>query len=171
MHYEETSLYWDLHSRQEVREIFGPWFSYAALHAELVDGIETGQRAAVQWRFSGEIRAALPGVWPAQAIGRQFSDATGNVLGLVDDAGKRTHTYANANGPTGLPRGTTTETIPHGPVTEPPRHVVPLVGGRCSVLQLAACCRALIHSCSLPRLRTWRLPANRTRRRKIPHVG
>ncbi|MFF8398246.1 RHS repeat-associated core domain-containing protein [Streptomyces sp. NPDC016172] len=35
---------------------------------------------------------------------------TGNVLGLVDDAGKRTHTYAY--GPTGLPRGTTTEAVP-----------------------------------------------------------
>ncbi|WP_435812018.1 RHS repeat-associated core domain-containing protein [Streptomyces massasporeus] len=34
----------------------------------------------------------------------------GNVLGLVDDAGKRTHTYAY--GPTGLPRGTTTEAVP-----------------------------------------------------------
>ncbi|MFF9771871.1 nuclear transport factor 2 family protein [Streptomyces sp. NPDC014636] len=91
VHYEETSLYWDLHSRQEVRENFGPWFSYAALHAELVDGIETGQRAAVQWRFSGEIRAALPGVWPTQAIGRQFSFlgttmATFNEEGLISHA-------------------------------------------------------------------------------------
>jgi RHS repeat-associated protein len=39
-----------------------------------------------------------------------LTDATGNVLGLVDDAGKRTHTYAY--GPTGLPRGTTTEAAP-----------------------------------------------------------
>jgi hypothetical protein len=39
-----------------------------------------------------------------------LTDATGNVLGLVDDAGKRTHTYAY--GPTGLPRGTTTEAVP-----------------------------------------------------------
>jgi len=31
-----------------------------------------------------------------------LTDATGNVLGLVDDTGKRTHTYAY--GPTGLPR-------------------------------------------------------------------
>jgi hypothetical protein len=30
------------------------------------------------------------------------------VLGLVDDAGKRTYTY----GPTGLPRGTTTQAVP-----------------------------------------------------------
>uniref|UniRef100_UPI001180F8A5 hypothetical protein n=1 Tax=Streptomyces sp. JHA26 TaxID=1917143 RepID=UPI001180F8A5 len=36
--------------------------------------------------------------------------ATGNVLGLADDTGKRTHTYAY--GPTGLPRGTTAETVP-----------------------------------------------------------
>ncbi|GAA2605185.1 hypothetical protein GCM10010304_63750 [Streptomyces roseoviolaceus] len=34
-----------------------------------------------------------------------LTHATGNVLGLVDDTGKRTHPYA----PTGLPRGTTTE--------------------------------------------------------------
>ncbi|MFE6196549.1 RHS repeat-associated core domain-containing protein [Streptomyces sp. NPDC057838] len=39
-----------------------------------------------------------------------LTDATGNVLGLVDDTGKRTHTYAY--GPTGLPRGTTTEAAP-----------------------------------------------------------
>ncbi|MER7057961.1 RHS repeat-associated core domain-containing protein, partial [Streptomyces sp. NPDC000351] len=39
-----------------------------------------------------------------------LTDATGNVLGLVDDAGKRTHTYAY--GPTGLPRGTTAEAVP-----------------------------------------------------------
>ncbi|GGX36568.1 hypothetical protein GCM10010383_78380 [Streptomyces lomondensis] len=38
-----------------------------------------------------------------------LTDATGNVLGLVDDTGKRTHTYAY--GPTGLPRGTTTEAV------------------------------------------------------------
>ncbi|MFE6337201.1 RHS repeat-associated core domain-containing protein [Streptomyces sp. NPDC057798] len=31
-------------------------------------------------------------------------------MGLVDDAGKRSHTYAY--GPTGLPRGTTTEAAP-----------------------------------------------------------
>ncbi|MFC8870180.1 RHS repeat-associated core domain-containing protein [Streptomyces sp. NPDC057148] len=39
-----------------------------------------------------------------------LTDATGNVLGLVDDAGKRTHTYAY--GPTGLPRTTPTEIVP-----------------------------------------------------------
>ncbi|MFJ6861508.1 RHS repeat-associated core domain-containing protein [Streptomyces werraensis] len=39
-----------------------------------------------------------------------LTDATGNVLGLVDDTGKRTHTYAY--GPTGTPRGTTTEAVP-----------------------------------------------------------
>ncbi|MFI8170623.1 RHS repeat-associated core domain-containing protein [Streptomyces sp. NPDC085931] len=39
-----------------------------------------------------------------------LTDATGNVLGLTDDTGKRTHTYAY--GPTGLPRGTTTEAAP-----------------------------------------------------------
>ncbi|GAA5207681.1 hypothetical protein GCM10023323_24190 [Streptomyces thinghirensis] len=39
-----------------------------------------------------------------------LTDATGNVLGLVDDTGKRTHTYAY--GPTGLPRTTPTEAVP-----------------------------------------------------------
>ncbi|WP_344602234.1 hypothetical protein [Streptomyces glaucus] len=33
-----------------------------------------------------------------------LTDATGNVLGLVDDTGERTHTY----GPAGLPRTTPT---------------------------------------------------------------
>ncbi|MFI6209871.1 RHS repeat-associated core domain-containing protein [Streptomyces sp. NPDC051041] len=37
-----------------------------------------------------------------------LTDATGNVLGLVDATGKRTHTY----GPTGLPRTTPTEAVP-----------------------------------------------------------
>ncbi|MFF8937947.1 hypothetical protein ACF08O_25075 [Streptomyces paradoxus] len=35
-----------------------------------------------------------------------LTDATGNVFGLADDTGKRTHTYAY--GPPGQPRGTTT---------------------------------------------------------------
>lgn len=39
-----------------------------------------------------------------------LTDATGNVLGLVDDTGTRTRTYAY--GPTGLPRTTPTETVP-----------------------------------------------------------
>jgi hypothetical protein len=47
-----------------------------------------------------------------------LTDATGNVLGLVDDTGKRTHTYAY--GPTGLPRGTTTEAAPSPTATPAP---------------------------------------------------
>ncbi|MET9987726.1 RHS repeat-associated core domain-containing protein, partial [Streptomyces rochei] len=39
-----------------------------------------------------------------------LTDATGNVLGLADDTGKRTHTYTY--GPTGLPRTTPTEAVP-----------------------------------------------------------
>ncbi|WP_254882413.1 RHS repeat-associated core domain-containing protein [Streptomyces sp. NA03103] len=39
-----------------------------------------------------------------------LTDATGNVLGLADSTGKRTHTYAY--GPTGLPRTTPTEAVP-----------------------------------------------------------
>ncbi|XVV37859.1 RHS repeat-associated core domain-containing protein [Streptomyces sp. CA-100214] len=39
-----------------------------------------------------------------------LTDATGNVLGLADSTGKRTHTYAY--GPTGLPRTTPTESVP-----------------------------------------------------------
>ncbi|MFE1029707.1 RHS repeat-associated core domain-containing protein [Streptomyces sp. NPDC058818] len=39
-----------------------------------------------------------------------LTDATGNVLGLADDTGKRTHTYAY--GPTGLPRTTPAEAVP-----------------------------------------------------------
>ncbi|MET8600786.1 hypothetical protein [Streptomyces althioticus] len=39
-----------------------------------------------------------------------LTDATGNVLGLANDTGKRTHTYAY--GPTGTPRGTITEAAP-----------------------------------------------------------
>nr|WP_237546093.1 RHS repeat-associated core domain-containing protein [Streptomyces sp. SID5606] len=38
-----------------------------------------------------------------------LTDATGNVLGLADSTGKRTHTYAY--GPTGLPRTTPTESV------------------------------------------------------------
>ncbi|MFE9708397.1 hypothetical protein [Streptomyces sp. NPDC005930] len=39
-----------------------------------------------------------------------LTDATGNVLGLADATGKRTHTYAY--GPTGLARTTPTEVVP-----------------------------------------------------------
>ncbi|MGJ7874780.1 hypothetical protein [Streptomyces rochei] len=39
-----------------------------------------------------------------------LTDVTGDPLGLADDAGKRTHTYAY--GPTGMPGGTTVEAVP-----------------------------------------------------------
>ncbi|MGW8745847.1 hypothetical protein [Streptomyces sp. NPDC055794] len=41
----------------------------------------------------------------------RLTDATGNVLGLADSTGQRTHTYAYG-GPTGLPRTTPTESVP-----------------------------------------------------------
>jgi steroid delta-isomerase-like uncharacterized protein len=73
VHYVERCLGWDLHSRQQVKEYFGPWFRFAALSAEMEDAFATDQRVASAWRFSGTIQEELPGIWGPDAVGKNFS--------------------------------------------------------------------------------------------------
>lgn len=80
------------------------WFHHTALGlaSTTTNGVDTG--------FIREPAGTLNSMTTGGKSYYYLTDATGNVLGLVDDAGKRTHTYAY--GPTGLPRGTTTEAEP-----------------------------------------------------------
>ncbi|MFG2690842.1 RHS repeat-associated core domain-containing protein [Streptomyces sp. NPDC048405] len=80
------------------------WFHHTALGlaSTTTDGVDTG--------FIREPAGTLNSMTTGGKSHYYLTDATGNVLGLVDDAGKRTHTYAY--GPTGLPRTTPTETVP-----------------------------------------------------------
>ncbi|MFC8834941.1 RHS repeat-associated core domain-containing protein [Streptomyces griseoincarnatus] len=80
------------------------WFHHTALGlaSTTTNGVDTG--------FIREPSGTLNSMTTGGKSYYYLTDATGNVLGLADDAGKRTHTYAY--GPTGLPRGTTTEATP-----------------------------------------------------------
>ncbi|MFH9713083.1 RHS repeat-associated core domain-containing protein [Streptomyces luteogriseus] len=80
------------------------WFHHTALGlaSTTTNGVDTG--------FIREPAGTLNSMTTGGKSYYYLTDATGNVLGLVDDAGKRTHTYAYD--PTGLPRGTTTEAAP-----------------------------------------------------------
>jgi RHS repeat-associated protein len=80
------------------------WFHHTALGlaSTTTNGVDTG--------FIREPAGTLNSMTTGGKSYYYLTDGTGNVLGLVDDAGKRTHTYAY--GPTGLPRGTTTEAAP-----------------------------------------------------------
>ncbi|AIS02400.1 RHS repeat-associated core domain-containing protein [Streptomyces glaucescens] len=80
------------------------WFHHTVLGlaSTTTNGVDTG--------FIREPAGTLNSMTAGGKSYYYLTDATGNVLGLVDDAGKRTHTYAY--GPTGLPRGTTTEAAP-----------------------------------------------------------
>jgi RHS repeat-associated protein len=87
------------------RTKLGPtWFHHTALGlaSTTTNGVDTG--------FIREPAGTLNSMTTGGKSYYYLTDATGNVLGLVDEAGKRTHTYAY--GPTGLPRGTTTEAAP-----------------------------------------------------------
>ncbi|MFI2720720.1 RHS repeat-associated core domain-containing protein [Streptomyces collinus] len=83
------------------------WFHHTALGlaSTTTNGVDTG--------FIREPAGTLNSMTTGGKSYYYLTDATGNVLGLADDTGKRTHTYAY--GPTGLPRGTTTEAVsqPH----------------------------------------------------------
>ncbi|CAL9641162.1 hypothetical protein SUDANB60_06306 (plasmid) [Streptomyces sp. enrichment culture] len=80
------------------------WFHHTALGlaSTTTNGVDTG--------FIREPAGTLNSMTTGGKSYYYLTDATGNVLGLADDTGKRTHTYAY--GPTGLPRGATTETVP-----------------------------------------------------------
>ncbi len=80
------------------------WFHHTALGlaSTTTNGVDTG--------FIREPAGTLNSMTTGGKSYYYLTDATGNVLGLADDTGKRTHTYAY--GPTGLSRGTTTEAVP-----------------------------------------------------------
>ncbi|CAL9651587.1 RHS repeat-associated core domain-containing protein [Streptomyces sp. enrichment culture] len=80
------------------------WFHHTALGlaSTTTNGVDTG--------FIREPAGTLNSMTTGGKSYYYLTDATGNVLGLVDDSGKRTHTYAY--GPTGTLRGTTTGTVP-----------------------------------------------------------
>ncbi|MFF6811577.1 RHS repeat-associated core domain-containing protein [Streptomyces sp. NPDC012403] len=80
------------------------WFHHTALGlaSTTTNGVDTG--------FIREPAGTLNSMTTGGKSYYYLTDATGNVLGLVDDTGKRTHTYAY--GPTGLPRTTPTEAVP-----------------------------------------------------------
>ncbi|MCZ9340189.1 RHS repeat protein, partial [Streptomyces sp. TRM76130] len=80
------------------------WFHHTALGlaSTTTNGVDTG--------FIREPSGTLNSMTTGGKSYYYLTDATGNVLGLVDDTGKRTHTYAY--GPTGLPRTTPTEAVP-----------------------------------------------------------
>ncbi|MFJ8187876.1 RHS repeat-associated core domain-containing protein [Streptomyces sp. NPDC096105] len=87
------------------RTKLGPtWFHHTALGlaSTTTNGVDTG--------FIREPAGTLNSMTTGGKSYYYLTDATGNVLGLTDATGKRTHTYTY--GPTGLPRGTTTETVP-----------------------------------------------------------
>ncbi|MFF9131525.1 RHS repeat-associated core domain-containing protein [Streptomyces sp. NPDC014806] len=87
------------------RTKMGPtWFHHTALGlaSTTTNGVDTG--------FIREPAGTLNSMTTGGKSYYYLTDATGNVLGLVDDTGKRTHTYAY--GPTGLPRTTPTEAVP-----------------------------------------------------------
>jgi RHS repeat-associated protein len=93
------------------RTKLGPtWFHHTALGlaSTTTNGVDTG--------FIAEPAGTLNSMTTGGKSYYYLTDATGNVLGLVDDTGKRTHTY----GPTGLPRGTTTEATPSRTATPAP---------------------------------------------------
>ncbi|AXI86426.1 Wall-associated protein [Streptomyces sp. ETH9427] len=91
-------------SNYERTKLGSTWFHHTALGlaSTTTNGVDTG--------FIREPAGTLNSMTTGGKSYYYLTDATGNVLGLADDAGKRTHTYAY--GPTGLPRGTTTEAVP-----------------------------------------------------------
>ncbi|MFE0726033.1 RHS repeat-associated core domain-containing protein [Streptomyces rochei] len=91
-------------SNYERTKLGSTWFHHTAfgLASTTTNGVDTG--------FIREPAGTLNSMTTGGKSYYYLTDATGNVLGLVDDTGKRTHTYAY--GPTGLPRTTPTEAVP-----------------------------------------------------------
>ncbi|GAA4894604.1 nuclear transport factor 2 family protein [Streptomyces coeruleoprunus] len=58
VHYEEKTLRWDLHSRDEVRDQFGVFFAATSeLGLILLDSVHEADRAAFLWRFTGTLHS------------------------------------------------------------------------------------------------------------------
>ncbi|MDQ0407083.1 RHS repeat-associated core domain-containing protein [Streptomyces sp. NPDC000349] len=91
-------------SNAERTKLGSTWFHHTALGlaSTTTNGVDTG--------FIREPSGTLNSMTTGGKSYYYLTDATGNVLGLTDSTGKRTHTYAY--GPTGLPRTTPTESVP-----------------------------------------------------------
>ncbi|MFD0053767.1 RHS repeat-associated core domain-containing protein [Streptomyces sp. NPDC127168] len=91
-------------SNAERTKLGSTWFHHTALGlgSTTTDGVDTG--------FIREPSGTLNSMTTGGKSYYYLTDATGNVLGLADSTGKRTHAYAY--GPTGLPRTTPTESVP-----------------------------------------------------------
>ncbi|MBZ6142517.1 RHS repeat-associated core domain-containing protein [Streptomyces olivaceus] len=91
-------------SNAERTKLGSTWFHHTALGlaSTSTNGVDTG--------FIREPAGTLNSMTTGGKSYYYLTDATGNVLGLADNTGKRTHTYAY--GPTGLPRTTPTESVP-----------------------------------------------------------
>ncbi|MEW2266066.1 RHS repeat-associated core domain-containing protein [Streptomyces sp. NPDC047853] len=91
-------------SNAERTKLGDTWFHHTALGlaSTTTNGVDTG--------FIREPAGTLNSMTTGGKSYYYLTDATGNVLGLADNTGKRTHTYAY--GPTGLPRTTPTEAVP-----------------------------------------------------------
>ncbi len=91
-------------SNAERTKLGSTWFHHTALGlaSTTTNGVDTG--------FIREPAGTLNSMTTGGKSYYYLTDATGNVLGLADSTGKRTHTYAY--GPTGLPRTTPTESVP-----------------------------------------------------------
>ncbi|MGD3110943.1 nuclear transport factor 2 family protein [Streptomyces sp. YGL11-2] len=58
VHYEEKTLRWDLHSRDEVRDQLGVWFAATSeLTMSSLDSIHAAGRAGVLWRYTGTLHS------------------------------------------------------------------------------------------------------------------
>ncbi|MEU1049405.1 RHS repeat-associated core domain-containing protein [Streptomyces sp. NPDC005897] len=91
-------------SNAERTKLGSTWFHHTALGlaSTTTNGTDTG--------FIREPAGTLNSMTTGGKSYYYLTDATGNVLGLTDSTGKRTHTYAY--GPTGLPRTTPSEAVP-----------------------------------------------------------
>ncbi|MER7780501.1 RHS repeat-associated core domain-containing protein [Streptomyces sp. NPDC096191] len=91
-------------SNAERTKLGSTWYHHTALGlaSTTTNGVDTG--------FIREPAGTLNSMTTGGKSYYYLTDATGNVLGLTDSTGKRTHTYAY--GPTGLPRTTPTESVP-----------------------------------------------------------
>ncbi|MFD9427026.1 MULTISPECIES: nuclear transport factor 2 family protein [unclassified Streptomyces] len=85
VHYEEPAFGWDLHGLEEVREMYGPWFTNANLDTTLDDAFTAGDRGAFQFTMRGTILKELPGVWSTDAVGRIFTIRLAGVARLSPD--------------------------------------------------------------------------------------
>ncbi|MGD3113007.1 nuclear transport factor 2 family protein [Streptomyces sp. YGL11-2] len=69
VHYEEKTLRWDLHSRDELRDQFGMIFAAtSAMTSHRLDSIHAPDRAAFLWRFTGTLHSGQRVDFPGTSL-------------------------------------------------------------------------------------------------------